>query len=396
MGPWSPDGKVRNRDRFWELIASGSSSAEACDALGVHRQSGRRWIVASGGRPPIPPPVHSGRYLSIDERIQIADLRLAGCSLRSIASQIGRSPSTVSRELKRNGPANRGRYAPHAAEKKARLRARRPKAFKLEHRELADAVQAKLCKNWSPEQISLHLSTEYPDRADMHVAPETIYQALFRKAPLEPGLHRHLRLRRAIRKPRGNVAKRGTNIVGMTLIADRPAIVDTRLTAGHWEGDLILGSNCRSAIATLVERQSRYLVMVALPHGHRARPVRDALIAAFGQLPKHLRKTLTWDQGTELSRHKEIAAATGLDIYFCDAHSPWQRGTNENTNGLIRQYFPKGTDLSLHSSRRLNEVSDELNQRPRKTLDMATPEQLMTKLINAPKLKKRPRVATTT
>ena len=215
--------------------------------------------------------------------------------MRSIAAQIGRSPSTVSRELRRNGPGTGRRYGPHAAQKRAAQRARRPRGLKLDNEELAAVVQAKLCKRWSPEQISLHLHSEYPDRVEMRVAHETIYQALFRKAPSFAGLHVHLRTRRRMRRPRGLNSARAPRIVDMTMIAERPASVQSRRIPGHWEGDLILGTNCRSAIATLVERQSRYLLLVGLPDGHRAPAVRDALIDAFQHLPEHLRQTLTWD-----------------------------------------------------------------------------------------------------
>jgi IS30 family transposase len=270
--------------------------------------------------------------------------------------------------------------------------------LKLDNPELAAVVQSKLCKKWSPEQISWHLHREYPDRVEMRVAHETIYQALFRKAPSVAGLHVHLRTRRRIRRPRGLTSRRAPRIVDMTVIAERPASVQSRLIPGHWEGDLILGTNCRSAIATLVERQSRYLVLVGLPDGHRAPAVRDALIEAFRMLPEHLCQTLTWDQGAELARHKEIALATELKIYFCDPHSPWQRGSNENTNGLVRQYFPKGTDLSVQNQHRLAEVADELNNRPRKTLNMNTPAELMANLLSPhnPTTLRSKRVATTT
>jgi IS30 family transposase len=398
MRVWSQQEQSENRVEFWRLLKSDTSIATACEVLGVSRRTGRRWILETGGRPPLARPALSGRYLSIDERIRIADLALAGSSVRKIAAEIGRCPSTVSRELRRNGPGAGRRYGPHAAQKKAETRARRPRALKLDYAELADVVQAKLCKKWSPEQISLHLDAEYPNRCEMRVAHETIYQALFRQAPSVAGLHVHLRTGRPVRRPRGRASARAPRIVDMTLIADRPASVQSRLIPGHWEGDLILGTNCRSAIATLVERHSRYLVLVGLPDGHRAQPVRDALIDAFSALPDHLRQTLTWDQGTELARHKEIALATELTIYFCDPHSPWQRGSNENTNGLVRQYFPKGTDLSIHNHHRLAEVADELNNRPRKILNMNTPAELMLTLLSPTSATtvRNERVATTT
>jgi IS30 family transposase len=206
-------------------------------------------------------------------------------------------------------------------------------------------VQAKLCVKWSPEQISLHLIAQFSDRAEMQVCHETIYQALYvqGRGHLRADLHRHLRTGRAVRRPRGSTAKRASKIPDMVLISERPAEVADRAVPGHWEGDLILGSNCRSAIATLVERQSRYTMLVHLPGDHGAVSVRDGLLATIATLPEHLRKSLTWDQGTELTRHREITLATNMQIYFCDPHSPWQRGSNENTNGLLRQYFPKGT-----------------------------------------------------
>jgi IS30 family transposase len=325
-------------------------------------------------------PELSGRYLSVDERIRIADLKMAGESARSIARQLERAPSTISRELRRN--CGNGRYGPHTAQRRATQRRCRPKAFKLDHRELRDVVQSKLCAKWSPEQISLHLAERFGDRPEMNVAFETIYTALYRENPLPAGLHVHLRTRRAIRKPRGLVGQRLPRICHMTMIDRRPAVVEDRRQAGHWEGDLIVGTNCRSAIATLVERTSRFVVMVPLPDGHKAPAVRDALVAAVAALPDGAMRTLTWDQGTELAQHREIAAASGISIFFCEPHSPWQRGTNENTNGLIRQYFPKGTDLNKHSADRVAEVARELNERPRKTLAMRTPHEIFNRQLD--------------
>jgi IS30 family transposase len=384
--------------RFWVLMAGGSTLTAACEAAGVHRATGRKWRQAAGGLIPRQRPVLSGRYLSLEERLQIADLRLGGAGVRAIAVGIGRSPATISRELRRNGSALTGRrpgkYAPYAAQKQAELRGRRPKASKFDHGELASVVQSRLCVKWSPEQISLHLAESFPERAEMRVCPETIYQALYvqGRGHLRADLHRHLRTGRAVRRPRGSsVTKRG-KIANMILISERPAEVADRAVPGHWEGDLILGSNCRSAIATLVERQTRYVMLVHLPDDHSATAVRDGLLATIKTLPEHLRKSLTWDQGSELARHAEITLATQMDIYFCDPHSPWQRGSNENTNGLLRQYFPKGTDLSVHTPQRLLEVATELNGRPRKTLGGITPAKAMQRLLFDPE---RPIVATT-
>jgi transposase, IS30 family len=384
--------------RFWVLMAGGATLTGASETVGVSRATGRKWRQATGGRIPRRRPEPSGRYLSLEERLQIADLYLGGAGVRAIAVGIGRSPATVSRELGRNGSAptarRAGKYAPYAAQKQAEMRGRRPKASKFDHTELAAVVQSRLCVKWSPEQISLHLAERFPERAEMRVCPETIYQALYvqGRGHLRADLHRHLRTGRAVRRPRGSsVTKRG-KIPNMILISERPAEVTDRAVPGHWEGDLILGSNCRSAIATLVERQTRYTMLVHLPEDHSATAVRDGLLATIKTLPEHLRKSLTWDQGPELTRHAEIALATKMDIYFCDPHSPWQRGSNENTNGLLRQYFPKGTDLSVHSTERLLEVATELNARPRKTLGGITPAKAMQRLLFDPE---RPIVATT-
>ena len=377
---WSKEEQVANRDRFWSVVGSGVSVTAACEDLGVTRRTGRRWILATRGRAPVKPPELSGRYLSVDERIRIADFKMAGESIRSIARHLERAPSTISRELKRNQGG--GRYGPHTAQRRTVRRRCRPKAFKLDHRELRDVVQSKLCLKWSPEQISLHLAERFGDRPEMNVAFETIYAALYRENPLPAGLHLHLRTRRRIRKPRGLVGKRLPRICDMTMIDQRPAEVDDRRQAGHWEGDLIVGTNCRSAIATLVERTSRFVVMVPLPDGHKAPAVQTAIVAALAALPAGAVRTLTWDQGTELAQHRQIAAASGISIYFCEPHSPWQRGTNENTNGLIRQYFPKSTDLNNHSADRVAEVAQELNNRPRKTLAMRTPHEIFNRHVH--------------
>jgi len=396
---WSKKDLIEKQARFWVLMAQGSTLQAACDAVGVNRRTGRHWRQATGGLIPRKKPEPSGRYLCLEERLRIADLHLAGAGVRAIATQVGRPASTISRELRRNGskPSTRGRskYAPYAAQKRAELRARRPKASKFENAELAAVVQAKLCVKWSPEQISDHLATTFPDGVEMQVCPETIYQALYLqgRGHLRADLHQHLRTGRAVRRPRRSTAKGPSGkIPDMIMISERPAEVADRAVPGHWEGDLILGSNCRSAIATLVERQTRYTMLVQLPQGHGAVAVRDGLEAAIRTLPEHLRKSLTWDQGTELAQHRQITLATKMAIYFCDPHSPWQRGTNENTNGLLRQYFPKGTDLSVHSPERLLEVATELNARPRKTLGRITPAAALQRLLFDPE---PPLVATT-
>jgi IS30 family transposase len=380
---WSKEEQVANRDRFWSLLTGGVSVTSACEDLGVSRRTGHRWILDTKGQAPVKKPELSGRYLSVDERIRIADLKMTGESVRSIASHLKRSPSTISRELRRNGARGR-RYGPHLAQKRAEQRRSRPKQFKLDRPELRHIVQSKLCSKWSPEQVSLHLAERFADQPEMNVAFETIYSALYRENPLPKGLHVRLRTRRHLRRPRGLVAHRRPRIPHMTMIDQRPTEVDDRKQPGHWEGDLIVGSNCRSAIATLVERKSRFLVMVPLPEGHKAPAVRSAIVAALGSLPDTAMRTLTWDQGTELTQHREIASASGISIFFCEPHSPWQRGTNENTNGLIRQYFPKSTDLNKHSAARIAQVAAELNDRPRKTLGMRTPHEIFNHDLTRP------------
>jgi len=367
-----------------------SSSSQACEAVGVDRRQGYRWRRDLGGRPPAAPRVVSARYLSLEERLQVADLHLAGASMRAIAARLGRAPSTISRELRRNGPTpaagrtRRTRYAPYAAHKRAGLRARRPKPFKLEDARLALAVQAKLCLKWSPAQISAHLAGEHGDEAAMRVSHETIYQALFvqGRGQLRTELHRHLRTGRAWRRPHGFSSPTTAKISGMVSISERPAEATDRAVPGHWEGDLLMGTRMH-AMATLVERKTRFLMLVALPGGnHQADAVADALAAAITTLPTQLARSLTWDLGHEMAQHQRFTVQTGVQVYFCDPKSPWQRGSNENTNGLLRQYLPKGSDLSFYGPGMLDNIAAELNARPRKTLDWRTPAEALTALLS--------------
>src|SRR5450756_927479 len=313
---------IDKQPRFWGLIAGGLTLTAACEAVGVHRATGCKRRQATGGRIPRKQPVSSGRYLSLEERLQIADLYLGGAGVRAIAVGIGRSPATVSRELRRNGtvptPRRLGKYAPYAAQKQAELRGRRPKASKFDRLELADVVHSQLCVRWSPEQISIHVAETFADRREMRVCPETIYRALYvqGRGHLRADLQRQLRTGRAVRRPRGSTTTKRGKIPNMILISERPAEVTDRAVPGHWEGDLIVGSNCRSAIATLVERQTRYVMLVHLPDDHSATAVRDGLLATIKTLPEHLRKSLTWDQGSELAKHAEITLATKMDIDF--------------------------------------------------------------------------------
>ncbi len=277
---WSKKGLIEKQARFWVLMAAGSTLQAACDAVGVNRRTGRHWRQATGGQVPRKKPEPSGRYLNVDERLRIADLRLVGDGVRAMAIQIGRSPSTVSRELRRNGPKRgtrtAGKYAPYAAQKRAELRGRRPKVSTFEDLGLASLVQEKLCVKWSPEQISNHLRATFGDRQEMQLSPETIYQALYvqGRGHLRADLHQHLRTGRAVRRPRRSTVKGPSGKTpDLILISERPAEVEDRAVPGHYEGALILGSNCRSAIGTLVERQTRFTMLVHLPHGHGVRRI---------------------------------------------------------------------------------------------------------------------------
>jgi IS30 family transposase len=316
----------------------------------------------------------SRRALSIDEREEISRGVAAGVSLRSIAVQLHRAPSTISRELKRNGGYRHYRAA--AADSQAWDRALRPKACKLAtHEELRQLVAARLSENWSPEQIAGWLKHTYPDDEDYQVSHETIYRSLFVQARgvLKKDLQAHLRSGRAIRRSRhatGKGDQRGS-LTDMISIRERPASVEDRAVPGHWEGDLLCGS-ANSYIVTLVERHTRY-VLLAKVGSRDSRSVITALIEQAKRLPDELRKSLTWDRGKEMAEHKRFTLATDVAVYFCDPQSPWQRGSNENTNGLLRQYFPKGTNLNVHSQERLDEVARQLNGRPRKTLGFETP-----------------------
>ena len=330
--------------------------------------------------------VIDARYLAHQERELIADMLRAGTSIRAIARELGRSPSSVSREIKRNSHPRLG-YQPHRAQRTATTARSRPKPSKLAAQgPLRDAVVAMLKLFWSPEQISHALIKDFPDDPEMRVSHETIYQALY----LQPrgGLKREvdnaLRTGRTRRKKHKNPEERTSRFRDpMVNISERPAEVEDRAVPGHWEGDLVVGAHSGSAIATLVERTTRYVMLVHLPGDHTAATVRDGLIKTMGTLPAHLRGSLTWDQGAEMSKHKAFSLATDMDVYFCDPHSPWQRGSNENTNGLLRQYFPKGTDLSVHGPEELERVARQLNERPRKTLGWDTPAERLRDLLIA-------------
>jgi IS30 family transposase len=384
------------RLRFWLLIRDERlSPAAAAGVVGVSRATGYRWVAKAGGVVPhavrrCAPPARSATpttaRLSLFEREEIASLSAAKLPVREIARQLGRDPSTISRELRRPSVAA-GRYRASIAQCEADRLARRPKPAKLAtFLPLRVEVETRLQHDHSPEQIARRLVEDFPDDPEMWVSHETIYQSLYVQARggLKRELTVHLRTGRTMRKPRRRADERRGRIPNIVLISERPAEVADRAVPGHWEGDLIVGAHSRSAIGTLVERMTRFVMLLHLPDGHTALAVQDAMVAKMAELPEILRRTLTWDQGKEMANHAQIAAATGLDIYFCDPHSPWQRGTNENTNGLLRQYFPKGTDLSLYGPGLLDQVAAELNGRPRKTLDWKTPAEALDQLLSQP------------
>jgi IS30 family transposase len=424
-------GRREDRQRFWAAIARGFSSQQAGVAAGVSAAIGVRWFREGGGMPSVSRAPLSGRYLSFAEREEIAILRAKGCTVREIARRLGRSPSTISRELDRNTATRGGgfEYRATTAQWHADRRARRPKTAKLAaNPRLRRYVQDRLAgviaapagavvpgpevrwvgrrrgrrqarrwaRSWSPEQIAHRLRVDFPDDESMRISHEAIYQALYvqGRGALRRELTACLRSGRALRVPRARTRGRGKHFVAAEImISQRPAEADDRAVPGHWEGDLILGLGS-SAIGTLVERTTRFTILLHLPRmpghgaqprvqngpplaGHGAEAVRDAIASKITTLPEQLRRSLTWDQGAEMTQHAQLRIDTGLTVYFCDPHSPWQRATNENTNGLLRQYFPKGTDLSQHTPTELDAVATALNSRPRKTLNWNTPAEAL-------------------
>jgi IS30 family transposase len=378
-----PPASAAVREVFWQARADGAVIGAAAAAAGVSRGAGLEWVWRAGGVRPRRVVIVSGRFLSLAEREEIAAGVAAKLAVREIARRLARPACTVSREIARNRLAG-GVYRAVAAERKARLRALRPKPAKLAvDAELRGWVQDRLGERWSPAQIATRLVSQFPDRPQMRVSHETIYQAIYvqSRGALRRELAGCLRTGRAIRRPKRRVEERRGRNPNMLMISDRPAEVADRAVPGHWEGDLIIGKNGTSAIGTLVERSTRFCLLLHLPTSHGAEAVRDAMLETITTLPAQLRRSMTWDQGPEMSRHAEITLATGMNIYFCDPHSPWQRGSNENTNGLLRQYFPKGTNLSAHSRDHLTFVAAQLNARPRKTLDWQTPTEALNKLL---------------
>ena len=432
---WSPGrpstARRDDRVRFWEAISRGASSEDAAVATGVSQAVGSRWFRQAGGMPPITLAPLSGRYLSFAEREEIAILRAQQHGVREIARRVGRAPSTISRELRRNASTRTYRleYRATTAQWHAERRASRPKVCKLAANDaLREYVQDRLAgtiarpdgelvpgpdtrwigrrhgrrqdrrwgRSWSPEQIANRLRIDFPEDESMRISHEAIYQALYvqGRGALKRELVACLRTGRALRVPQARTLGRGKKFVtAEVMISERPAEADDRAVPGHWEGDLIVGLES-SAIGTLVERTTRFTMLLHLPRmeghgtqprakngpaltGHGAEAVRDAIAASITTLPEQLRRSLTWDQGAEMAQHAQLRVDADIDVYFCDPHSPWQRGSNENTNGLLRQYFPRGTDLSRHSREDLAAVAAALNSRPRKTLDWKTPAEAL-------------------
>lgn len=371
-GPWRRITREK-RNQIIRLTAKGATHQQIADTVDLSASAVGIVVRPLGGviRKEMWNP--GSKRLSLDERVEIRIGLEQKLSLRAIARNIGRDPATVCREVKANrGPRD---YRPLAAHRRAEDKARRPKLTKLAaNPRLCERVVADLKSLWSPEQIANRLRREFGDDHSMHISHETIYKCIYvqGRGELKRELARCLRTGRARRKPRGRVETKG-RIPNMVMISERPPEAEDRAVPGHWEGDLLMGKNGKSAIGTLVERSTRFVMLFPLTQGRSAEQVRIAMTEVVGSLPASLSRTLTWDQGKEMAEHVRFQVDTGVEVYFCDPRSPWQRGTNENTNGLLRQYFPKGVDLSKCSDAELEAAADGLNGRPRKTLDWRTP-----------------------
>jgi IS30 family transposase len=369
-------------DEIWRRMRAGHFMKPTARALGLPTSTVRSYLVRCGGI--MPDPRHrAARRLSLAEREEISRGLAAGRSLRVIAAELGRAPSTISREVAGNG-GRRG-YRATVADQAAWARATRPKRCKLATNPvLAGIVAAKLQRRWSPQQIAGWLKRTYPDDPGMHVSHESIYRSLFvqSRGALRKELTAYLRTGRVIRRAQGVRLPDGRGSrPGIVNISQRPAEAEDRAVPGHWEGDLVFGRGM-SPVATLVERSTRYLILVGLPDGnHKADAVADALAAAVAHLPEHLAKSLTWDQGHEMAEHRRFTHQTGIDVYFCDPKSPWQRGSNENTNGLLRQYLPRRLDFRTLTQAHFDAIALELNQRPRQTLGFQTPSQALAEVL---------------
>jgi IS30 family transposase len=369
---------------FWAALQRGEFINDAAAEVGTYRKKGTRWVAACGGVRPRRGRGLKGRCLSFSEREEIALACARRESMRCIARRLGRSPSTVSRELRRNADRRGRGYRATTAHALAYERASRPKPAKLAtNLALRGKVEQDLACRYSPEQIAGRLRVEFPDQPEMWVSSETIYQSLYvqSRGALRRELSRCLRTGRALRQPGRKAGQRKNRIPDMVNIAQRPAEAEDRAVPGHWEGDLLIGKRNATAIATLVERSTGYAMLARLPEGYKPEQVAPALAAKVKTLPEALRRSLTWDQGPEMRDWKHVRIDAGIEVYFCDPHAPWQRGTNENTNGLLRQYFPKGTDFSSVSETDLDAVADELNDRPRKRLGFYKPNEKITDLL---------------
>lgn len=387
------------RDRLFDLVCSGVSLVGAGRLMGVANSTAEKWwrdagamkLVGGPGdggvaRPgPVDRPGGPGHRLSLDERIEIMCGLRAGRSQAEIGRLIGRDRSVICREIKRNLNAN-GVYHARMAHSRARVRADRPKPFKLHGNPLLCArIAGWMDQGWSPKLISLVLAQDFPEDKSMQVSHETIYQCLYvqTRGQLRKDLYRSLSLKRPRRRPltTDHTTGRGKHFADAFTISQRPAEANDRAVPGHWEGDLIIGTGSKSAIGTLVERSTRFTILLHLPERHTSEAVAEAMIAAMKHLPADLLRTVTWDRGAEMVKHRQITMELGAPVYFCDPHSPWQRGTNENTNRLLRHWFEKGTDLSVYSKADLRKVQDSLNRRPRPTLGLTTPAQKLAQLL---------------
>lgn len=376
------------QDVLWRARSSGCSDVDAARAAGVSQSTALRWIKFRGGVKPSPT-VASGRFLTVEERVEIHAGVRAGLSAAQIARMLGRHRSTICRELSRNcSPGSRsarGTYRALAAHHRAQERARRPKPRKIDlNVALRQRVQHYLDLDFSPEQVARQLRRDFGDDRTMTVSHEAIYQCIYINSA--GGLRRELKARlrtgRTLRSPSRKPAQRQRRIPDMVNIVERPLEANGRAVPGHWEGDLIMGAKNESAVGTLVDRSTRFVQLLHLPHGHDPVAVRDEMIRAINRLPQTLRRSVTWDQGMEMRRHREITMATNMEIYFCDPRSPWQRPTNENTNGLLRQYLPHGVDLRAFTRDDLDAIEHRLNQRPRKVLEWRTPYEALHDILS--------------
>jgi transposase, IS30 family len=390
---WGSAGLPRGRMRLLlDYLAAGLGPGQAARAAGVSRSYAYVVDHKMGGVYRPPGVTYSARYLDREERYELARLREGGLSVRAVAGRLGRSPSTICRELARNADPRTGEYQPERAHRLAWQRQRRPKPSRLsQDPRLRGQVQQWLDRRYSPEQVSGRLKVLYPGEAAMQVSHESIYQSIYiyPRGQLRRELQACLRAGRTARRRRGRREIRG-QIIGAVPIGQRPPEAEGRLIPGHHEGDLIMGSRAsNSAVATIVERTTGYLTLIPLPAGHHSAAVADAVITHLRALPPWFARTLTWDRGTEMARHQAITAATGIAVYFADPYAPWQRGSNENTNGLLREYLPKGSDLNAWTPAQIQAIAAELNDRPRKRLGYHTPAEQLAKLLD------QDRVATT-